>query len=103
MRMVTIKSELKTYGELDDFIIDNDYFSLFREIFGFNFTNGNVKRNLKKHTTWISDIEIIEKILDTLPDRYVVGEWGHSEEIWTGGSYAMYGRNIIWVHKLGEE
>jgi len=101
--MTILKSELKTYGELDDFIIDNDYFELFREVYGFSFTNTNIKKKLRKVSNWISDVKIIEKILDTLPDKYVVGTWDESYEYWAGGSYAMNYSSIIWVHKIIEE
>ena len=95
-----IKTELKTYGELDDFLLEGENWKLFIDVFGYNPSNTNIKRKLKTNKNWTTDVEIIEKMLETLPDKYIVGEWGTS---WENSSYAMQSCSIIWVQKVIEE
>lgn len=101
--MTTLKNELKTYGELDDFLLEGDNWARFKEIFGFSPTNTYIKKKLKRPSNFLTDVEIIEKVLEPLPDKYVVGEWYESWEIFTGNDYAMSSSSIIWVHKILEE
>ncbi len=100
MRYVTVlKSELKTYRDLDEFLWVEEHKVRFKEIYEFTPTRNYIKRHLKSNKNFTTDVEIVERILESFDGTYVVGEWFDS---WENSNYAMQSCGVIWVHRLTE-
>lgn len=69
---------LKTTGirvvhNIHEFVASQENAELFKYVFGYTPCHTNIKRKLKTQKNWHSDMEIIQKVLDSKPGRYAVG------------------------------
>ncbi len=98
--MVVLESELAIYNSLRSFIDTGLNYTLFVTAFGFTPSKTNIKRKLKLNKNFMSDEDIIKKILSLLPDEYVVGSRDTTDISFNGETYDGVGEYILWVHKI---
>lgn len=97
-----IKSTIKTYKDLIEFLKTDDHTELFKIKFGFNPTMSNIGVRLKSHMNWHYDVTIVEKVLSLKPGTFTVNYFEHDKIVWTEDGYKDVGEEFIVVIKLEE-
>jgi hypothetical protein len=98
-----LPNTFKTYSDLDDFILEDDNWKLFIDVYGYSPSSTNIKRKLKTNKNWTSDLDILIRLLENKEGVYIAGEFNSSYEYWTGECYAMSGEYVMWVHEIKKE